>query len=85
MGSEVSLLNTCVSGRITQESVLDLLLGTSGIFERKFKINITTSCDGINLSGMGNDAERRPVISLAVGPFKENIFFFEQPDATFSL
>lgn len=75
MVSEVSWLNRCVSGGITQESVLDLLLGTSGIFERKFKPNITTSCDGINLSGMGNDAERRPVRSLAVGPFKKNIFF----------
>ena len=65
MVSEVSLLNRCVSGGITQGSVLHLLLGTSSTFERKFKNNIITSCDGVNLSGMGNDGESRTVICIA--------------------
>lgn len=65
MVSEVAVLNKCVSDGITQESMLDLLLGTSSIFQRKFKTNITTSCDGINLSGMGNDGESRTVICIA--------------------
>lgn len=65
MVSEVSLLNRCVSGGITQEPVLDLLLGTSSIFERKFKNNVTISCDGINVSGTGNDRESRTIICIA--------------------
>lgn len=45
--------------------MLDLLLDTESVLERKLKTNIATSCDGINLNlwfGVGNGGESRAVL-----------------------